>query len=279
VEEVRSRVEALVRRWNVTTGEIRETDSSVLVFGSRGNQPVVLKVVRNPGDEWLAGSILQSFDGRGIVRAHEVADGAALLERIIPGEPLVSLVMAERDDEAVDILADVIRRMDDIKPVPTFTRVEEWSRGFDRYLKSADRSISKALVEQARDVYQRLCETQGPRRLLHGDLHHDNVLFDSNRGWLAIDPKGVTGEVEYEIGAALRNPIADPSRFASRRIVRRRIDRFRRAMNVDVDRVLEWAFSQAVLSAIWCWEDGFPVRTEDPVLDLAREIQSMGLRV
>jgi streptomycin 6-kinase len=39
------------------------------------------------------------------------------------------------------------------------------------------------------------------------DLHHYNVLSDSGRGWLAIDPKGLVGEVEYEVGAAIRNPI------------------------------------------------------------------------
>jgi streptomycin 6-kinase len=52
-----------------------------------------------------------------------------------------------------------------------------------------------------------LCSSQRYRRLLHGDLHHGNVLHDSERGWVAIDPKGVLGEPEYEIGVALRNPI------------------------------------------------------------------------
>ena len=32
-----------------------------------------------------------------------------------------------------------------------------------------------------------------------------NVRFDSGRGWLAIDPKGVFGELEYEVGAVVRN--------------------------------------------------------------------------
>jgi streptomycin 6-kinase len=44
-------------------------------------------------------------------------------------------------------------------------------------------------------------------RLLHGDLQHYNVLLDRKRGWLAIDPKGVVAEGEFELGAALRNPI------------------------------------------------------------------------
>lgn len=51
------------------------------------------------------------------------------------------------------------------------------------------------------------------------DLQHYNVLFDDARGWLAIDPKGVVGEVEYEIGAILRNPIERPDLFAAPEIV------------------------------------------------------------
>src|SRR6266567_6137524 len=34
--------------------------------------------------------------------------------------------------------------------------------------------------------------------LVHGDLHHDNVLSSARAGWLAIDPKGVAAEPAYE---------------------------------------------------------------------------------
>ena len=61
-------------------------------------------------------------------------------------------------------------------------------------------------VERAQRLYVGLCASQTSTRLLHGDLHHYNILRDGDRGWVAIDPKGVVGEVEYEIGAALRNP-------------------------------------------------------------------------
>jgi hypothetical protein len=33
--------------------------------------------------------------------------------------------------------------------------------------------------------------------------------------WIAVDPKGVIGEIEYEIGASLRNPYENPEIFAS----------------------------------------------------------------
>ncbi len=100
-------------------------------------------------------------------------------------------------------------------------------------------------------------------------------LFDSTRGWLAIDPKGVVGEVEFEIGATLRNPFERPDLFVSAAIVERRLARLARRLNINLARALEWGFAQAVLSAIWSLEDGFTVEADAPVLRLATAIRPM----
>ena len=88
--------------------------------------------------------------------------------------------------------------------------------------------------------------------LLHGDLHHFNVLEDAKRGWVAIDPKGVVGELEYEVGAILRNPndFRQPDFFASRDIIERRLRILTNSLRLDYRRTLEWSFAQAG-SAIW----------------------------
>ena len=111
--------------------------------------------------------------------------------------------------------------------------------------------------------------------MLHGDLQHYNVLFDSNRGWLAIDPKGVIGEIEYEIGAVLRNPSERPELFLSRWTVERRLKQLTIKLNLDFERALAWAFAQACLSAIWEIEDGFAVDATNHSLRLAEVIRPM----
>ena len=266
------RLTTLVRAWGLTIEETRRTNTSTLAFGWRGREPVVLKIIQESGDEWRSGEIANAFYGRGVVRVLETVDGAVLLERVLPGNSLVSLVLAGRDDEATGILANVIRQMLAEPPGGCIT-VEDWGCGFDRYLRSADKTIPRDLVEEARDTYLRLCGTQKNRRLLHGDLHHENVIFDDRRGWLAIDPKGVVGEIEYEIGAALRNPVDRPELWASREILQRRIQIFEHALHLDIVRAVRWAFSQAVLSAIWSWEDGEPIHNANSALLLAREIR------
>jgi streptomycin 6-kinase len=104
-------------------------------------------------------------------------------------------------------------------------------------------------------VFASLSESQTSVRLLHGDLHHYNVLLDANRGWLAIDPKGVIGELEYEVGAVLRNPFERPKVFLEPRSIERRLGQFATRLNLNYQRMVAWGFAQAVLSAIWHVED------------------------
>lgn len=269
------RLEKHARAWGVEIESMLETPSSVVAFGSRGGVPMVLKVVRRPGDEWRAGEVLQAFGGRGMARLYEQVEGAMLLERLRPATPLAAVSLAGGDDEATDVLAGVIARMAPLAPPPGCATVERWGRGFARYLATGDSRVPRELVESAQRIFLDLCATQREPRLLHGDLQHDNVLLDAERGWLAIDPKGVVGELEYEVGAALRNPFARPELFAAPRTVERRVRRLADALRLDGERVLAWGFAQAVLSALWSIEDGEPVAPGHPALLLAEAVRPM----
>src|SRR5207244_3834002 len=201
------------RKWGVVVENTFETESSVIAFGARGpdsfeSQSVVLKVIKREGDEWHSGEILQAFDGNGLARVYEQAPGAVLLERLSPGNSLAEMALSGRDEEATDILAGIIQEMSmqmSMSASETLTvhaavvTVSDWANAFERYIATGDDQVPKTLVESSHRVYSSLCASQRDPRLLHGDLQHYNVLFDSERGWLAIDPKGVVGEVEYEI--------------------------------------------------------------------------------
>jgi streptomycin 6-kinase len=269
------RLEERARAWSLAVEHTRDSATSLLGFGRRGGQPVVLKLVKQPGDEWQSGHIARAFDGHGIVRVLECDDGAVLLERLTPGYSLIRLTLNGRDDEAIDVLAETIQTMSGHAPPPECATVSGWAASFDRYVARDDGRIPPPLVPEAHRRFLSLEASQGERQLLHGDLHHYNVLFDSTRGWLAIDPKGVAGEVEFEIGAILRNPFERPDLFVSAAIVERRLARLARRLNINVARALEWGFAQAVLSAIWSLEDGFTIEADAPVLRLATAIWPM----
>lgn len=275
------RIQRYAHQWSVTVERTFETESSGIAFGIRDQKAVVLKVIKRPGDEWRSGEILEAFDGHGVVRVHEHTPGAVLMERLRPGNSLVEMALNGRDVEATDILADVVQRMAapassmSQPELPACPTVQDWAKGFGRYLARGDQQVPEVLVEAGRDTYLNLCGSQREPRLLHGDLHHYNVLFDSDRGWLAIDPKGLIGEVEYEIGAVLRNPYETPERFISRPTIERRLKQFTSKLTLNYERTLQWAFAQAVLSAIWSVEDGFVVDATNHALRLAQTIRPM----
>jgi streptomycin 6-kinase len=272
------RLQEYARAWSVSVAETFETETSLIAFGVRKTQPVVLKVIKQTGDEWRAGEFLAAFAENGVVRVYEQAPGAVLVERLRPGHSLAGLALNGRDEEATDILAGVMQRLSacsstaQIEFCPT---VHDWAKGFERYFTNGDEEISRGLALAGQRAYLDLCASQRLPRLLHGDLQHYNVLFDSHHGWLAIDPKGVIGELEYEVGAALRNPYENPQLFISRPAIERRLEQFTNKLNLNYERTLRWAFAQAVLSAVWLIEDGFAVNEMTPALKLAEVIRSM----
>ena len=277
-----NRTQQYAREWGVVVEDIIETESSAIAFGDRDSQAVVLKVIKQPGDEWHSGEILKAFDGCGVVRVYEQTPGAVLIERLKPGNSLVEMALNGKDEEATDILADVIQQMSTVESLKfrteslkAFKTVQDWGKGFERYIATGDDRIPVELVEAGHHVFSELCASQRGPRLLHGDLQHYNVLFDSSRGWVAIDPKGVMGELEYEIGAVLRNPFERPELFLARATIERRLKAFANKLNLDVERMLAWSFAQAVLSAIWDIEDGFAVNPMNSSLRLAQIIQPM----
>jgi streptomycin 6-kinase len=261
-------------QWNVKVDEIRETESSLVGFGVRNGRRVVLKLTRS-ADEARSGEVLKAFDGDGAVRVYEYEPGAVLLERLDPGEQLVALVRRGKDDEATQIIAEVIAKLAHHPPPAETPTVADWGRGFDRYVQSGDQQVDSELVREAHDLFRDLAGSQRTTMLLHGDLQHYNVLFDNYRGWVAIDPKGVVGELEYEIGALMRNPIEQPELFINRATIERRLDILTSLLPLDPRRVLRWCFAQAVLSAIWDVEDGFNVERTHPALLLALTLRPM----
>lgn len=271
--ELHSRAVPLIALWQVDVDRVLVTPSSLLAFGRRIDQRVVVKMARVRGDEWRAADVLRAFAGRGTVRVYDAVEGAALLERLDPGEALAESALD--DEDSIRVIAETISAMSPEMPAVTVPTAADWGAGFARYRRSGDAQVPADLVEAGAAVYLRLCGSQSPARLLHGDLHHGNILRDARRGWVAIDPKGVIGEPEYEAGAALRNPWGRPDIFANRAVLQRRIAILVETLGFDEERLLAWAFAQAVLSAVWDVEDGIGVDPDRGCLALARTVRPM----
>lgn len=216
----------------------------------RGAERCVLKITRS-GAAAEAAALL-AWGGRGAVRllAARPEPGALLLERLDAGRSLRSLPAPD----AAAIAGRLLRRL--AIPAPAgLPRLRETSAVLARSLPARQQSLGCPVPPPWLEAAVGLCRELGPGAsdlLVHGDLHHDNVLLGTREAWLAIDPKPVAGDPEYGVGEPLWTAAADPRRLLS--IV---VD----AGGLDAGRARGWAIVRAVDYWLWGLENGL---TEDP---------------
>ena len=247
--------------WEITIDEpfLPLTYNYVAPAVRHDGAPVIVKACP-PAVEFAQQSVaLRLFGGHGITRLLECDDenDVMLLERLLPGTTLRGI----KDDElATSIAASVMKQL--WRPVPAdhpFPTTSDWGKGFKhlrQYFHGGCGPFPCKLLEEAETLFSELSASMAVQVLLHGDLHHDNILAAQRAPWLAIDPKGLVGEPAYETGSWLRNWLPDLLQQPQpERILARRIDQFAEALGFDRTRIRGWGLAQAVLSAWWTVED------------------------
>jgi len=219
---------------------------------SNGKKAVLKCGVPNQGLEKEA-MALRHFNGNGCVKLLDSDQevGVLLLEKADPGEILEKV---KDEQQACIIAVNVMHQLH--KPVNDtnhFDTLQNWFAGLDDFYqqmhgKTDDLSIL-SLIDKAQKISHDLLASMNSKVLLHGDLHYANILSSHEHGWIAIDPKGVIGEPEYEI------PLPRLGKEINKKTIERHIDRFIEISGFDRQRILDWLLVKAVLAAWWSFED------------------------
>jgi len=138
-----------------------------------------------------------------------------------------------------------------------YPHVSKWLEAIDH--ASLTPKTNK-LFSIAKTKKNALLSSMGASKLLHGDLHLDNII-KQGKSWVCIDPKGLWGELEFEIAAF---DIFAPSevKTATNETFLSRIDCLAHLMHVQSERLKDWFFVRLALSAAWTIEDnGDPSNT------------------
>ena len=228
------------------------------VPNSRQLEEVVLKIGVTDRELMSEMTALRHFNGRGSVRLLEADQrkGTFLLEHLRPGEMLATL---EDDELATNTAAGVMLKLWQPAPIDdALIQLVDWFKGFVRLRTRFGGStgpLDKNLVETAEGAVKEFFAEDFAPMLIHGDLHHFNILT-SERGWLAIDPKGVIGPAAYEVGPLLLNPWSEINNPADwLRVTERRISILAERLGFERERIRKWGLAHAVLSAWWSLED------------------------
>jgi streptomycin 6-kinase len=196
---------------------------------------------------------LRVWDGDGAVRLleHDEPTCTLLLERLDETRALTYVPDAR---EAVLVIAELLARLTSV-PAPDGMRrlgdiarrmLERVPRALGRIPDPADRRLVADCATAVREVV-----SEPGDRLLHWDLHYDNVLAADRAPWLAIDPKPLAGDPGFELFPAIVNRY-DPAE------TRRRFDTLTDVLALDRERARAWTLGRVLQNCLWKLEDGRP---------------------
>ncbi|WP_371917022.1 aminoglycoside phosphotransferase family protein [Streptomyces sp. IMTB 2501] len=243
-----------------------------------GVSALVLPVVRADGcravlklqllDEETEGepAALRVWDGDGAVRLleHDPETGAMLLERLDESRMLSTMADTRA---AVLVVARLLAHLTSFPAPPGMRRLGDIAEAMLERTPWAleripDPAVRRLLADCAAAVREAVAEPGD--RLLHWDLHFENVLAAERADWLAIDPKPLAGDPGFELWPALAN------RFEAAE-VRWRFDALTDVLGLDRERARAWTLGRLLQNALWDVEDGEPV--EDYRLEIARRLR------
>ncbi len=219
------------------------------------NQPVVLKIGA-PCPQFInEARALEFYGGNGCVKllAYDSHKLGMLLALIQPGTTLRSFFPV-RDDIAIEYACRVMKKLH-ARPVDSksdFPTMDQWLSLFDT-LEVPEKL--KKHTAKARQLAHELKMGAQKQHLLHGDLHHDNILLSASDSGIAIDPKGVIGEQAYEVGAFMCNPAELSAQPDYPAIIARRLDLFSKLLSIDRSRLAKVCYIRIILSACWTVQD------------------------
>jgi streptomycin 6-kinase len=262
-----NRFEPWLAKWRLTPdGAPFESLAGALLAVRRGESPAMLKLAKAE-EERRGAALLAWYGGEGAVRVLEMEAEALLMERAVGTLTLAAMARGGEDDEATGVLCEVATKLHeprDADPPESLAALPLWFRELavaanrhgGAYALAA--SIAEELLEAPQDIV-----------VLHGDLHHGNVLHDAARGWLAIDPKGVIGERGYDFANMLCNPDVETASAPGRLV--RQLEVICEAAGLERERQLMWTLAYCGLSASWTLADGNDPWRALKILEIAAE--------
>jgi len=256
--------EPWLARWRLAPdGEAFETRfRSRLLPVRHDGRPAMLKIAGSP-EERIGGALMAWYDGEGAARVLAFDSEAILLERAMGARSLAAMARGGEDEAATGILCRTLARLHAPRERPAPASLVPLTVWFRALAPGAARH--GGVLELSAATAAVLLATPRDERVLHGDLHHDNVLDGGARGWLAIDPKGLIGERGFDYANIVCNPdiatATAPGRFA------RRARLIAAEAGLERERLLQWILAYAGLSASWTLGGG---EDASPALKIAR---------
>ncbi|MEO9457381.1 MAG: aminoglycoside phosphotransferase family protein [Lentilitoribacter sp.] len=222
------------------------------------NTLAALKVYKGPDmlNEVAGVFYLQNCNGEGAARVFQSSENAFLME-YLEGPTLGDLTRSGDDHNSAHMLVDTANRLRQVQFDRTYDwpKLSDWMRELNELERGAtwlDKNWQH--IELSRHLAQKLILNQTDINVLHGDLHHDNIIKGA-RGYCAIDAKGVVGDRCYELANAICNPTGAEELMIQPDRIEFLLNLWSNAFEIDRNRFLQWIIAQRGMSISWSGND------------------------
>jgi streptomycin 6-kinase len=253
---------------------IYENDTkAVYKAGMKSKGNVILKINQNTEELRREYNMLKELNGDGccVVYKYDLLQGVLLEEQIIPG-----IVLREEKDLILRInhFADVFRRIHrEVNEYGKYENYVDWlDRAYDFCINNDVGLKLTKKMKKAREFGREIFEKHPERVLLHGDLHHDNMLLNSKGSYSIIDPKGIIGPSIFDLPRYIMNELHPYINKDGKEHIMRVISLIGETLDYSISDIKKLFFMEVILANIWCIEDGQEPNLKD--ISIATEVIS-----
>ncbi len=235
---------------------------------------VVLKIEGPHPERFTEMTALRLYGGRQACTCFAIDEeiAAILLERIVPGYHLRKVPdRYEQLEIGAELVAKLPIRLDKTHGLPYYG---DWITNAITAARTQYRPDPRmiALMDAATDLFHKICPGDEPRYLLHGDLHHENMLRHHDGMWKVIDPQGVIGAPFLESARFIQNHVIDQDDVFHWDMLDDTVAYFAARLDATKYNIASALFILHVLSTCWGYEMNYE---EDCLAKLTGECEDL----
>lgn len=240
--------------WNIEDyALLADTNSSHIwevSYKDEFSAKAIVKSLKPSGLDELRGAYyLYWRDGKGAIKLLGFhLNSSQMLMEYAGAYDLNSLINDEGDAASIVISGEILRALQSPNPKSHPSQLLSMRQHFSSLLNRQNPAHS--IYNEAAIRITALMQQPHPIIPLHGDLHHQNILR-SSRGWLAIDPHGVSGDPAFDCANLFYNPLERDDLCFNMERAAKLANYYASIIRRPATVILDYAFCYGALSAAW----------------------------